>query len=354
MRFLFAAGGTGGHVIPALVVAQKIKSQNLQAEIIFVGTAQGMENTLVPKEEFSLTTIPSSGIKGKGILKKIQSLTFLPVAFFKSWRLLRKFSPHAVFGIGGYASGPLLMVASLLRCKTAILEPNAVPGFANRILSRFVNKIFVAFEQARSRLPLHKAVVTGNPIRQEILMLKPPNFEEEVKTVLVFGGSQGARKINEAIIEMLPKFSSYLDQVHFIHQAGRVDVDRVRTAYQEMGFCAEVKDFFLDMAQVYQKSHLVIARSGSSVLEIAACGRPSVLIPYPYAADDHQQVNAKILERLGASFVIQNSECNGARLAQILTTLIKDSKKLKEMSKAALGLRAERAASTIARELVGS
>lgn len=351
MRILMAAGGTGGHVMPALSVAHAIRDMDAKAEILFVGTPEGMENDLLAGTDFSLEVMRVKGLKGKGWFEKVRNLLYLPGAFFASWKILRRFSPQAVFGIGGYASGPILLLASVLGRKTAILEPNAVPGFANRFLSRFVGRVFVAFEEALKQLPKSKSVVSGNPIRKEILEVSPPATNKTSKGILVFGGSQGAQRINEAVMDMLSSVVAKQWSCHFIHQTGVSDVERVTKAYQKHGIEAEVQPFFSNMAEAYRKADLVVARSGSSVLEIAACGRPAILVPYPYAADDHQHANARVVERAGCGMIIENHLLTGETLFAAVSKLLGDDDKFQEMSRATHTLRFDRAAQTIASQL---
>lgn len=346
MKVLMAAGGTGGHVFPALALAQAFKEKFTDVEVRFVGTPSGFENTLVPSAGYTLHCLQVEGVKGKGVAQKIKSMALLPKAFFQANALLSLYRPDIVLGIGGYVSGPVMMLSSLRGILTGVLEPNAVAGFSNRTLGRWVNRVFVAFEEAKDWFPTQKTKVTGNPIRKSILEIAPPSFKAKMKTILIFGGSQGANKINKAVCDMLPMLVEQKESIHFIHQTGKNDVDFVKAAYQKLGFNADVSEFISDMDAAYREAHVVIARSGSSVLEIAACGRPSILIPYPFAADDHQAANAKVLEDAGAAVVITNAQCDGPRLyAELVKILPQD--RLESMSKRALTLRKETAAEDI-------
>ncbi|MCB0326688.1 MAG: undecaprenyldiphospho-muramoylpentapeptide beta-N-acetylglucosaminyltransferase [Bdellovibrionales bacterium] len=334
MRLLIAAGGTGGHVIPALALAKKVKKKCPLAEIQFVGTSQGFEATAVPKEGFALQYIEIKGMKGYGFLSKVFRLALLPKAFWQSFCLLKKFQPDIVFGLGGYVSGPLLLLASFSKAYTAILEPNAASGFSNRWLGKFCDRVFVAFDCVAKDFSPKKVMYTGNPLREEILEVVAPDYEKKPWCILVFGGSQGARSINQAVVEMLasdPQCKKY----HWIHQTGKHDFEWVRSAYENAGVDAQVKVFFEDMAQVYRESHVVIARSGSSVLEILAVGRPSVLIPYPYAADQHQKKNAQYIEEIGAAIVVMDENVRSGQLHESLKSMLSQSEKLKRMSEAA-------------------
>ncbi len=351
MNWLMAAGGTGGTVIPAIVVANEVKKRHKEAEILFVGTERGFEKTLVPQAGYPLELINIGGLKRMKIFSRLTNFLRLPRSFFQSWKLLRRFRPHYVFGSGGYASGPILLLAALMGIRTGIVEPNAVPGFANRVLARFVDRVFLAFEEAAAWMPKRKSVVSGNPIRKEILDVSPPSFSNAKRTVLIFGGSQGALRLNEGIAGALPRLLGMKEKISFIHQTGAKDLERIQKIYADLGFHAEIRTYFDDMAGAYAAADLIVARSGSSVLEIAAVGRPSILVPFPYATDDHQQVNAEILSRTGAAITTNDEGFTGERVASILNDILFDDVKLKAMSRAALSLRKANAAATIVDEM---
>ncbi len=347
-----AAGGTGGHVFPALAIARAFQEKRMNVQILFVGTPRGMEKELVPSAGFPLELMQVSGLKGKGWFYRIRSLMTLPRAFFSSWKLLKTFRPDTVFGIGGYASGPILLMAALTGKKTAILEPNAVAGLSNRVLGKFVYRVFVAFQEAGHFFASKKVIHSGNPIRKEILNVPPPSFEANKLKVLVFGGSQGARSINQAVIDALPKLKESGIEFSFIHQTGLKDEKRVREAFLAQGIEADVFAFSGEnMAQAYEQSHVVLARGGSSVLEIAACGRPSIVVPYPFSADDHQWANGCVMQKAGASVLVKNDDLNGSCLAGHLIELAKNSERLKEMSHCARKLRFDQAAERIVEEI---
>jgi UDP-N-acetylglucosamine--N-acetylmuramyl-(pentapeptide) pyrophosphoryl-undecaprenol N-acetylglucosamine transferase len=338
-------------VLPGIVVAMAVRSLEPTAEILFVGTPRGFETTLVPQAGFRLELMAIGGLKRKGFAERLRNLLLLPVAFWKSWRILSRFAPNAVFGTGGYASGPVVLVAAFRRIRTAILEPNTMPGFANRLLGKFAGRIYLAFKE--TALPAGKSIHSGLPIRPEILAVPPPSFEGEKRTILIFGGSQGARRLNDAVLEALPLLKAFKGRLHFIHQTGTQDETRVREEYAASGFSAEVSRFIDDMASAFRRADVVVARSGSSVLEVAAAGRPSILVPYPYAADDHQRLNARVLEKAGAAVVIPESGLTGDRLAGEIEHLLSDRGLLQSMSRGALTLRRDQAARTIAMELLG-
>ena len=343
MTILFAAGGTGGHIFPAISLAKEFQNLMPSANVVFVGTPVGMESTLVPKHGYQLEFIKIGGIKRKSIFSRIRSLFQIPGAFWSAYKILKKHSPSAVLGIGGYASGPVLLLSAWKGIYTGILEPNVIPGFSNRILSKWTKHVFLAFEEARNYFKEQNAIATGNPLREEILNVPAPNYESDKICVLIFGGSQGAHKINRSVTDALPKFFPYKDRLSFIHQTGTKDEDWVKREYAKFGLNAEVSAFISDMDKAFDKANLVVARSGSSVLEIAACGLPSILIPYPYAADQHQQANAQVMEKEGASIVIRDADFTGAYFSKTIESFLKDKSKLIKMSQAALNRRFENA-----------
>lgn len=351
MKLLIAAGGTGGHVYPALAVAQELKRIDPNVEIVFIGTKKGFEASIVPSHGFPLEFMEIGGLHGTSITKKIKSALLIPQALFATSRLISKHKPDVVFGIGGYVSGLMLILSALKGIPTAILEPNVVAGMTNQWLGKFVRKIYLAFDESKKYFPEHKIERSGNPIREDILKLSPPNFSESEKTIFIFGGSQGARKINQSVVEMVKGDLSYWKNFTFIHQTGPQDAGETKNAYQQMGIKADVRPYFDQIMEAYAKSHFVIARAGSSILEIAAIGRPSVLIPYPYAAG-HQLYNAEILVKHGAAYLLKDAECSGQTLSNILKPAMQSAEILGKMSRQALTFRHEHAASIIAKQFL--
>jgi UDP-N-acetylglucosamine--N-acetylmuramyl-(pentapeptide) pyrophosphoryl-undecaprenol N-acetylglucosamine transferase len=351
VKLLIAAGGTGGHVYPALAVAQELKRIDPKVEIVFIGTRKGFEATILPGHGFSLEFMEIGGLHGNSIAKKIKNAFLLPSAMVATLRLISKHKPDVVFGIGGYVSGLLLMMSAFKKIPTAILEPNVVAGFTNKTLGKFVTRIYLAFEESRKYFPAHKTQQSGNPIREEILKLSPPDFSNSKKTIFIFGGSQGARKINLAVMEMIQNDADYWKNFSFIHQTGPSGIKEVESIYQKFGIDAEVRPYFDKIMEAYAKCHFVIARAGSSILEIAAIGRPSILIPYPYAAG-HQLYNAEILVKHGAAYLLKDAECSGQTLSNILKPAMQFPETLKNMSQKALIFRHEHAASIIAKQFL--
>jgi UDP-N-acetylglucosamine--N-acetylmuramyl-(pentapeptide) pyrophosphoryl-undecaprenol N-acetylglucosamine transferase len=340
MKILFAGGGTGGHLFSGVAVAEALVGRDgsrtapTSDEILFVGTSYGLENELIPKLGYRLELIPVKQLKGKGILHRLKTLAQIPYAFWKSFLLLRKEKPDLVIGIGGYASGPVTLMARMMSIKTAIIEQNSMPGFTNRVLGKFVHRIFIAFENARKFFPKNRTYLTGNPVRKEFLSSPSPwtgegrgEGEKKRFTILILGGSQGARSINQAMIEVAKYLST--EKIRIIHQTGKVDLESVRQAYQSAGIQAEVMDFIHNIQNYYAQAALVIARSGAgTITELEIMGKPSILIPYPYAADDHQKTNALELVNAGAARVILNHELSGERLFQEMMVFVENPEEL--------------------------
>ncbi len=351
MKVLIAAGGTGGHVYPALAVAQELKLKKPDVQIIFVGTKKGFEASIIPSHGFELEFMEVSGFSATTLAKKIKSILLVPGAVIRTARLLSKHKPDVVFGIGGYVSGLLLMMSAFKKIPTAILEPNVMAGMTNRWLGKIVDKIYLAFDESEKFFPSKKTLKTGNPIRKEILNVLPPDFSQSPKTIFIFGGSQGAKKINQSVIEMVKSDVHFWKNFLFIHQVGPHDGGATKLAYEQLGIQADVRPYFEQMMQAYEKSHFVIARAGSSILEIAAVGRPSILIPYPYASG-HQYYNADILVKHGASYLLMDQECNGQSLSKLLKSAIQSENILKSMSNRALDFRSENASKMISDQFI--
>lgn len=350
MRLLVAGGGTGGHIFPGVAVAEEFKARAKNPRVVFVGSDYGMEKKLVPAAGFSLFLIPAGGLKRLGLIAKIRNLLKLPLGFIGALRIIISFTPDVVLGEGGYVAGAVCVAAKLFGIPVAIQEQNAVPGFTNRLLGKFAKRIFLAFPVSEEFFKPERTLLTGNPIRKSILEVEPLTAIDSTKplTILIFGGSQGATKLNQALTDSLQHLAPLKHKLQFIHQTGEQGFNEVSAKYQEAGFRAEVFPFINDMAAAYRRAHLVIARSGASILEIAACGRPSVLIPYPYAADDHQAANAKLFESKGAALVVSNADFDGKRCADIIRDFEGKPARLIEMGQAAHALCQRDAAASIA------
>jgi UDP-N-acetylglucosamine--N-acetylmuramyl-(pentapeptide) pyrophosphoryl-undecaprenol N-acetylglucosamine transferase len=322
MKVLIAAGGTGGHIYPGIAVAKEILRRNAASEVLFVGTARGLETRIVPENGFQLSLINSAGLKNVGLAGKLKGVAVLPKSFAEARRLIKEFKPDVVVGAGGYVSGPVLMMASLMRFPTLVMDSNALPGFTNRRLAMFVDKAALTFEEA---LPFFgkKGVVTGNPVRKEFFEIDPPESDDKVR-LLIFGGSQGAQAINTAVIDALPKISVGDVTVEVTHQTGESEFEKVREAYTRTGWeRADVRRYISDMVSQFAKSDLIICRAGATTCaELAAAGKASIMIPLPTAADDHQRKNAEAMQRAGASRMILQKDLNGDVLAKEISELI--------------------------------
>jgi UDP-N-acetylglucosamine--N-acetylmuramyl-(pentapeptide) pyrophosphoryl-undecaprenol N-acetylglucosamine transferase len=335
MKVLIAAGGTGGHIYPGIAVAKEIVRRDAASEILFVGTARGLETKIVPDSGFQLSLINSAGLKSVGFAGKLKGMMILPKSFMEARQVLREFSPDVVVGAGGYVSGPVLMMASFMRIPTLVMDSNALPGFTNRQLARFVDKAALTFEEA---LPYFgkKGVVTGNPVRSEFFDIEAPESNGSV-TLLIFGGSQGARAINNAMIEVLPKLQSSQGRLNITHQTGEADYERIREAYKHAGWeKADVRPYISDMVSEFAKSDLIICRAGATTCaELAAAGKASIMVPLPTAADDHQRKNAEAMQNAGAAKMILQKDVSGEVLAAEIEKLIDEPEKISEMEMSA-------------------
>lgn len=335
MKVLFAAGGTGGHIFPAIAVANEVLRRDKASEVLFVGTARGLETRIVPEAGFQLSLINSAGLKNVGFVGKIKGLSVLPKSFIEARQIIRQFRPHVVVGAGGYVSGPVLLMAAIMGVPTLVMDSNALPGFTNRQLARFVDKAALTFEVS---LPYFgtKGVVTGNPVRKEFFEV-PPKPRGEVAHLLIFGGSQGARAINNAMADALPHLAELKDGLTISHQTGEADFEKIRELYSRSDFpMADVRPFIANMFEEFARADLVICRAGATTCaELAAAGKASIMIPLPTAADDHQRKNAEALEEGGAAKMLLQADLNGEKLAELIRTTIGDAEKLSAMEAAA-------------------
>ena len=344
MRAILAGGGTGGHVIPALAIANQLK-KSYNAEILFIGTARGIENRLVPAAGYPLQLVRVGALKNVSLMTRLKTAFDLPRAVWDASRMINEFAPDVVIGVGGYASGPAMLSAVMKHVPTLAFEPNVVPGFANRMVARFVSGAAVHFEETAKYF--RHGEVTGVPVRQAFFEIPPKRGG--TPTLLVFGGSQGAHAINEAIFRCLPVLRREAPSIKIIHQTGERDYNDALAAYQSLGEFARVSKFIEDMPAAFARADLVVCRSGAStVAEIAAAGKPAVFVPFPRAADDHQRVNAEALERHGAAVVVEESKLEGVWLAETIAALLQDPQRLQQMSQAARELAHPNAAGDIA------
>ncbi|HKV36785.1 MAG TPA: undecaprenyldiphospho-muramoylpentapeptide beta-N-acetylglucosaminyltransferase [Pyrinomonadaceae bacterium] len=336
MKVLIAAGGTGGHIYPGIAVAQEIMRRDPESKVRFVGTARGLETKLVPKAGFELTLIDSAGLKNVSLVARMKGVVILPKSFVSAGRVIREFNPDVVVGAGGYVSGPVVLMAALMRRPTLVMESNALPGWTNRVLARFVNRAAVSFEQA---LPYFrgKAVVTGNPVRREFFEIPAKRREPGKLSLLIFGGSQGARAINEAMVAALRGLKSLPVELRIKHQTGPADFEKVKAGYAAAGWNdhAEVCSYIDNMMNDFAEADLVICRAGATTTaELIAAGKASIMIPFPYAADDHQRKNAEALQAAGAARMIVQQELSGERLIEEIGKLVESSGELDRMEDA--------------------
>lgn len=333
MRIIIAGGGSGGHFFPALAVMHEIIGRDKDMEYLYVGSDSGIESRKWTLPEKNRRLLAVRGFTNKSATRKAASLFLLIGSLRAAAGIIREFKPDAVLGVGGYASFPAVMAAVLMRVPAAIHEQNSVPGLANKVLSRFVGKVFLSFAASKKYFPAGKTLLTGLPIRYTPAGRN--GRRPAVKTVLVLGGSQGARQVNDMVMNGLASLSDIKDRVVFIHQTGPSDYRSVREAYDRHGFHAEVHEFIDDMAPVFGKADLAVSRAGASTLfELAAYGIPSILIPYPSAASDHQTLNARDLSDSGGALVIPAARTEPDMLARLLRELSTDDNRLTEMSAA--------------------
>jgi UDP-N-acetylglucosamine--N-acetylmuramyl-(pentapeptide) pyrophosphoryl-undecaprenol N-acetylglucosamine transferase len=335
MRILIAGGGTGGHIIPALAVARELQAR-YGAEILFVGTARGMESRLVPQAGFQLHLVEVGQLKNVSLLTRLRTLADLPRSLFACLRLMREFQPDAVFGVGGYASGPAMGAAIVKKIPAMAFEPNAMPGLANRLVGKRVQAAAVNFHSALKWF--QNAEVTGIPVRPEFFALQPP--ASSMPHLLVFGGSQGARIFNEMLPRIVKDLLDAVPGLTVLHQSGARHLEATQAAYAASGADAsrwEVRAFLDDMPARFGQAHLVMARSGAStVAELAAAGKPSLLVPFAAAADDHQKRNAEEMVAVEAALMLEERELGDpAHLLDALVVLLRSPERLRAMSKAA-------------------
>ena len=347
LRLLIAGGGTGGHLYPGIAVAQTLTKRYPRAEVQFVGSGRPLERRILDEVGYSLNRLPVSGLKGVGWVDLIRGILKLPWSLWAAWSVIRQFRPTVVLGVGGYSSGPPVLVASLTGVPTLLHESNAQPGITNRLLAPFSRKVTIAFPECKIFFR-GKAVLTGTPVRPEFLAgpARPP---DRPFVLLIFGGSQGAQAINHAVVNALEELRSYFRQLHFIHQTGEQDFFRVEQAYRKAGAQAQVKPFFTDMPSQFPKAHLVICRAGAATLgELAVAGKAALLVPFLGATDNHQLRNAESLAAVGAAEIILQEKLSGKLLASRVKHYFRHPEKLKRMEAQSSQLARPDSAQTIA------
>jgi UDP-N-acetylglucosamine--N-acetylmuramyl-(pentapeptide) pyrophosphoryl-undecaprenol N-acetylglucosamine transferase len=319
LRVMIAGGGTGGHLFPGLAIAQEFMAQNKRNTIVFVSTGNALERSVLSETDFKLETITAEGIKGRGLWNQAKSALKIPRGIIESLRILKNYKPDLTIGLGSYSAGPVVVGAWLLGTKIALHEQNILPGITNRILSRFADRIYVSFDDTKMRFDPHKVRLTGNPVRRELLNDHPGDEVirgSESFCVLIIGGSQGAHSINMTVIEALNHLTQK-ENLFFIHQTGSADEKMVSAAYQRLNIAARVQSFFRHMAPLYKQADLIICRAGATtVAEVTAMGKAVIFIPFPFAADDHQALNAGTLVREGAAEMILQKDLSAEVLSQ--------------------------------------
>ncbi|MGH7854412.1 MAG: undecaprenyldiphospho-muramoylpentapeptide beta-N-acetylglucosaminyltransferase [Candidatus Binatia bacterium] len=333
MRVILAGGGTGGHLFPGLAVAREFQRRDSTVEILFIGTAQGIEFRVLPQEGFKLKTLEVKGIKGRGLRGWLDAAYGVPLSLLRSSAIMKKFRPDCVIGLGGYASGPVVLAAKFAGIRCAIMEQNLRPGFTNKLLGRLVHRVFTAYAQSAGFFPGAQVIETGNPVRWQKL---PVVAKRDKFSLLVFGGSAGARRINYAVVEALESLTDLKAKIYITHQTGASDFAAIEKAYVSLPFDAEVTPFIDAMDEAYAKADLVLCRAGATtVAELTAFGKAAVLVPYPYAIYDHQRGNAQALQEQGAAEMILDQDLNGKILAEKLRGYLADRARITRMAGAA-------------------
>ncbi len=351
MKLLIAGGGTGGHLFSGLAIAEEWGARGF--EVIFVGTPKGLEKELIPKFGYRLRMIKALSLKGLGVIQKLKTLVQLPGSFWESRKILKEEKPDWVLGIGGYASGPTVLMAKLMGLPSAIIDQNTIPGMTNRFLGRWTKKVFLTFQESEKYFAKKKAKVFGNPVLKKMRGVSIP-LTKKIGSLMVCGGSQGSRRINEIFLAALPGLKKEIPELFVYWQTGGRDFAEIQQNLADKTNIV-IAPFFDDMEKKYAEVELVVARSGAGTLtELALWGVPSILIPYPFAADGHQQENAKVFEKKGAAEVMIEGELDSALLVEHILSLLKDKKRLGEMSSQALQLARPDAAQKIVDELLNS
>ncbi len=330
---IIAGGGTGGHLFPGIAVAEELLKRNDKNRILFIGTERGLEKKVLNNLGFQLNTLDVEGIKGRGLVRILGALIKIPRSLLQAYRVIRSFSPHLVLGVGGYASGPAVITARFMGIRTAIMEQNALPGITNRILGKFVDRIFLTFPDREKWFPEKKTIVFGNPVRSSFLSGSlEKNKSVGTFTILIFGGSQGAHAINTAVVSALSQLRKMGKELRIIHQTGERELNQILMDYRKYDMDAEVVPFILDMAAAYRSADLLVCRAGAtSIAEITASGKASILIPFPFAANDHQTKNAEVLVNAGAAVMIHEKDLSGQKLVETIENMIHNPEIIQEM-----------------------
>ncbi len=353
-RVIIAGGGTGGHLYPGIAVAEELKRRIADVEIYFIGTDRGIEAKVLPKENYFVKLLNTEGFVRVSLKNKIRAFFKLIYSFFDALFFIISVKPDVVIGTGGYASIPAVSAAAMMFIPTMILEQNSIPGLSNRMLSKIVRRICVTYESSLEYFPKAKSFITGNPIRRNIVLGKKENaletfsLEDDKFTLFIFGGSAGAENINKTVVDALQFLVDIKEDIQILHQTGDNDYEFVRSAYLHYGFKGMVTQYIFQMAEAYSAADVVLSRAGATTLaEITASGLPSILIPYPYAAVSHQEVNASKLSDNGAALMIKESELSGRVLAERIRDIYLNTELREKLAREALSLGKPRAAEKV-------
>jgi UDP-N-acetylglucosamine--N-acetylmuramyl-(pentapeptide) pyrophosphoryl-undecaprenol N-acetylglucosamine transferase len=353
MNVVVAAGGTGGHLYPAIAIAREFLRRDPATRVVFVGTTRGIETTVLAHEGFELDLISAKPVMGKSMTDVLRAVGTLPLTLWQSFRVLAKRKADLVIGVGGYTSPMVLLAAFVRRVPGVLLEPNAYPGMANKVVAPLVRRIFLAFETTAQFFDRARVRVVGMPVRQAFLeQTRDTGTSDTTRAchLLIFGGSQGAKAINSAVIEALPYLKA-ISGLRITHQTGQSDHALVTDAYRTSGLDAKVVPFLYDMPAVLRSADLVVSRAGGmTIAELTVCGKPAILIPLPTAIYNHQALNAQVMESAGAAVVLCQTDLNGARLARAITGILEKPEHLRTMSTNSFAMRRTDAAEVIVRE----
>jgi UDP-N-acetylglucosamine--N-acetylmuramyl-(pentapeptide) pyrophosphoryl-undecaprenol N-acetylglucosamine transferase len=367
MKLLVAGGGTGGHLFPGMAVAEEFLARDPANQVLFVGTERGIEARAVPAAGYRIELITAAGIRGKGIFSQVKGAAMMLYGYALSRKIIKSFKPDMVLGVGGYASLPMVLAARGMQIPRYIHEQNAIPGKTNKLLARFSDRVFITLEESARFFPNDTTLVTGNPLRRQILNMvakqNPPSptplakgeserSEQGGFRLFVFGGSQGAHAINLAMIAALPLLADLSNRLEICHQTGENDCPDVRAAYGGSRIQASVQPFISDMAAEYHRADLIICRAGATTIaEVTACGKACLFIPFPHAVDDHQRRNAEALLKKQACFMLLEHELSGERLAVMIREQMNNPETLRKTGEAAFGLARLDAAKIIVDEM---
>ena len=357
--WLIAGGGTGGHLYPGIAIAEELKTRRPDARIVFAGRGLPLERAIVERHGYALVAIRSGGVVGRSLFGRLAGIGNALRGFFEAGKVIDILKPQAVIGVGGYASFPMVLAAQARGVPTLIQDQNAVPGLSNRLLGRSARAIALTYDETR-RFFAGRGTVTGNPIRAEFHRADREQARrrrasgEPRRHLFVFGGSQGSRALNEAVLQALPHLRERRDRLRIVHGTGPADADRMRAAYADHGLDATVLPYLDDIMGAYEEADLVVSRSGAStVSELAACGKAAILVPLPTSAHDHQKKNAEAASRAGAAVLLEQRDLTGATLAGEIVRLLDDPGRLEAMERAAAGLARPDAAARIVELVLG-